>query len=100
MADMSTRRHYTRHERERLLALFDHTDSTALAFCREHQLCYQTFLRWRKLARDQVSEPAPEFIEIEVPSSAPRASAAPQVELTFPGGLTLRIFAPIATPQP
>ena len=97
MADMSTRRHYTRHERERLLALFDHTDSTALAFCREHQLCYQTFLRWRKLARDQVSEPAPDFIEFDVPASLSQPSVAPQAELTFPGGLTLRIFAPVAT---
>ena len=88
MAAMSTRRYYTRQERERLLAIFDHTDSTALAFCREQQLCYQTFLRWRRVARDHVGKPAPEFIEFEVPASAPQPSVAPQAELTFPGGLT------------
>ena len=97
MAGMSTRRHYTQQDRERWLTKFDQTDSTAVAFCREHQLCYQTFLKWRKAGRKPNTGAGANFIEIEVPASSPAPSTAQRVELSFPGGLTLRIHSPAPT---
>ena len=93
MPSMSTRRHYTQQERERWLTKFDQTGSTAVSFCREHQLCYQTFLRWRKAGRESNAVSA-DFIEIEVPAPSSAPLTVQQVELTFPGGLTLRIHSP------
>ena len=89
---MSSRR-TTRKQREHWLAQFDQSTLTAAAFCREHQLGYQSFLNWRRKA--QPDTPI-EFIEVEVPSpKAPSISQSSVVELTFPGGLLLRIH-----PQP
>jgi len=104
MPAMSKRRHYTQFEREHWLSQFDQHPSTATSFCREHGLCYQTFLRWRRQSRDSkpstTDAPAP-FIELELPvrpsSSTPPSSEV--VELTFSGCLTLRIQSQ-ATPQP
>jgi hypothetical protein len=99
MARMSTRRYYTQQDREHWLTKFDQADSTAVAFCREHQLCYQTFLKWRKAGRESNIVSGADFIEIEVPTPPPAPPTAPRVELSFPGGLTLRIFTPLS-PQP
>ena len=93
MVPMSNRRQYTQQEREHWLAQFDQTDSTAISFCREHQLCYQTFLRWRRAKRESNRAGNPDFVEIEVPGAPVAPPAAPRVELTFPGGLTLCIHS-------
>lgn len=101
MAVMSNRRHYTQSEREHWLAQFDQHHSTASSFCREHGLCYQTFLRWRRQTRQQKSStaaPAP-FIELELPARPANPPRSELIELTFPGGLTLRIQSH-ATTQP
>ncbi len=45
MGAMSNRRHFTQSEREYWLAQFEKHQSTATSFCRQHDLCYQTFLR-------------------------------------------------------
>ena len=92
---MSTRRHYTQQERASLLSQFDHRKTTAVAFCQKHDLCYQTFLRWRKNARDLTTQSETDFIEIDVPTFPPASPAVPQVELSFPGGLTLRIHSQV-----
>ena len=101
MAAMSKRRHYTQSEREHWLAQFEKYPSTAISFCREHGLCYQTFLRWRRNARKiKSSTAAPaSFIEVELPTRPSTPTCRELVELTFPGGLTLRI-QPQTTPQP
>jgi transposase-like protein len=88
LAAMSYRR-TTEDERKGWLTRFERSGSTAAAFCREHELNYQSLLRWRQMAIAE-SEGATEFIELEVPCSA-SASPAEAVELTFPSGLTLRI---------
>ncbi len=87
---MSYRR-YTQDEREQWLAKFEESSSSAAAFCREHGLSYASFLRWRRQAGAGV-EPPTEFIELEVgrPGSCPNPEA---VEVTFPSGIILRIFA-------
>jgi len=101
MPAMSNRRHYTQSEREHWLAQFDEHPSTATSFCREHGLCYQTFLRWRRQARKIKSSTAASapFIELELPVRPSTPPSSEVVELTFPGGLTLRIQSQ-ATPQP
>jgi len=87
---MSYRR-YTEEERREWLTRYEQCATSAAAFCREHELNYQSFLRWRQRATPG-SESSPEFLELEVPCpvSVPHAET---VELTFPGGLTLRINA-------
>jgi len=58
MIAMSNRRHDTQSEREHWLAHFEKQRSTATSFCRDHGLCYQTFLRWRQNARKTISSTA------------------------------------------
>lgn len=99
MPCMSNRRHYTQAEREHWLAQFDQHPSTAASFCREHSLCYQTFLRWRREARKNNTTDTVPFIELELPTPSVSPPRRDLVELTFPGGLTLRIQTP-ATSQP
>lgn len=101
MAAMSNRRHYTQSEREHWLAQFEEYPSTAISFCREHGLCYQTFLRWRRDARRNKSStdaPVP-FIELGLPVRPSTPPKGELVELTFSSGLTLRIQSH-STPQP
>lgn len=87
---MSYRR-YTEEERREWLTRYEQCATSAAAFCREHELNYQSFLRWRQRATPG-SESSTEFLELEVPCpvSVPHAET---VELTFPSGLTLRINA-------
>ncbi len=89
---MSYRR-YTEEERAAWLARFERFTGSAVSFCREQELNYQSFLRWRREAASEAPG-APEFIELALPSPA-SAPAGETVELIFPGGLTLRI-----NPQP
>jgi transposase-like protein len=89
-----SRRRFTEKQRQALVAKFEQSSTSAAAFCRKHQLTYQVFLRWRRAASGG-AEPAPEFLEIEVPSPAAGSGTAESVELTFPSGLVLRI-----QPQP
>lgn len=89
---MSYRR-YTEEERAAWLARFERFTGSAVSFCREQGLNYQSFLRWRREVTPETTG-APEFIELALPCPA-SAPAAETVELIFPGGLTLRI-----NPQP
>ncbi len=91
MLGMSSRR-FTKKEREHWLAQFDQSNLTAAAFCREHQLGYQGFLNWRRKARPAEVKTGTEFIEVEVPppTNTP-VNHGTVVELSFPGGLLLRI---------
>ena len=88
-----SRRRYTDKQRQAWVAKFDRSSSSAAAFCRRHRLNYRNFLRWRRVAGVE-TEPAPEFLEIEVPCPA-GSGAAEAVEVAFPSGLVLRIH-----PQP
>ena len=92
MPAMSNRRHYTQSERERWLARFTQHSSTASSFCREHSLCYQTFLRWRRQTGKNTATPAPvPFIELELPTRPANPARSELVELTFPSGLILHV---------
>lgn len=88
---MSSRR-TTPKQRAHWLAQFDQSNISAAAFCREHQLRYQSFLNWRRKAQSDEACPSPEFIKIDVPVAATTPiNRESIVELTFPGGLLLRI---------
>jgi len=89
MLRVMSRRRFTEKQRLALVDKFDRSGTSAAAFCRKHRLTYQSFLRWRREATQQ-AEPAPEFVEIEVPRPSP-GPRAETVELTFPSGLVLRI---------
>lgn len=91
---MSSRR-TTPKQRAHWLALFDQSNLNAAAFCREHQLSYQSFLNWRRKVQPDETNPSPEFIKVEVPiTAATPVSRESVVEVSFPGGLLLRISSP------
>lgn len=93
---MSSRR-FTKRQREHWLAQFEQSNLSAAAFCREHQLGYQGFLNWRRKARPTEAKNLTDFIEVEVP--APQTTLISHesvVELTFPGGLLLRIHPQVS----
>ena len=87
---MSHRR-YTEKERKAWLAKFDHSTTSAAAFCRKHRLSYQSFLCWRREEKRRCG-PVAEFVEVEVPRPATGRGATEAVELAFPGGLVLRVI--------
>jgi len=94
-----SRRRYTDEEKARLLAEFQACGSTAAAFCREHRLCYQTFLNWRRAAPgDEAFPERPEFIELDLGRPV-RAAPAVLIELELGDGIVLRIRRDPA-PQP
>ncbi len=94
-----TYRRYTEEERAAWLAKFERSTASAAAFCREHEISYGSFMRWRAQAESEPTVPEPaEFIELDVPRPAP-AQSGQSVELSFPCGLTLRIV-PTPPAQP
>jgi len=98
LADMSKRRTYTSEQREQWLAKFEQAGTSAVVFCREHQLDYSSFQRWRRTSQStEMTKPKVDFIEVELPSASPTSGPGMHVELTFPGGLTLHIHS---TPSP
>lgn len=108
MPRRSTR--YTVAERRDLVERQRQSGQTAAAFCREHDLVYQTFVAWRrrvdsgddrsgvatKTLPGTATASLPEFIELGVAQTgADTASAASTgdwlVELDLGDGLTLRM---------
>src|SRR5512144_308433 len=61
----------TSARRTQLLAKFDRSGLSAAAFARRHGLRYTTFCGWRQ--RQAKAEPAPGFVQVEVPSPVPPA---------------------------
>lgn len=92
------RRTFTSHRKARWVARFhDQTDSAA-AFCRRHGLPYASFLAW---VRDKGTspDPAPRFVEVELPASAEHGpTTVPLAELLLGGDVVLRIYPPSGAP--
>ena len=64
-----TRPHRSTEERDGYLARFEKSGVSAVAFCREHGLCKQTFYNWRQKARRKAGTttgPIPRFAEVSV----------------------------------
>jgi len=107
---------YTLAERHALVDQQRLSGLSAAAFCREHDLVYQTFVGWRRRRADdgadrgapavplphpaqRVHDTLPEFIELGVSESAdaqtPPGPVSPWlVELDLGGGMTLRVRQP------
>jgi transposase-like protein len=82
------RRLFEARERERLLAAFDESGLTQVAFARREGVNYYTFAGWlrqRRLSRESGMEgPERAFVEVGLP----RGGYA--MELVLPGGLVVR----------
>lgn len=96
-----SRKRYTDRDKKRILRQFDaHTGSIA-SFCRESGISAATLDRWRKQAgitfpTDGGGDPT-DFVEFEFGSlQRPHSTLSPLVELELHGGITLRIFSPLA----
>lgn len=83
---------YTDDDKKTWLELHADSEISAAAFCREHELPYQSFLQWKhQFSGDR---DLPKFIEIE--TSPPKSTSSREVivELTLAQNITLRIFQP------
>src|SRR5579862_3021383 len=79
--------------RDGYLALFEKSGLSAVAFCREHGLCKQTFYNWRQRVRREGAAPARRgrgFAQVAV-TDGPASSGALCVQL--PGGLSIDVAA-------
>jgi len=84
-------------ERQRLLALFEHSGQSQKRFCRENQLPLSTLTYWLRQARQRAPE-ALEGVLVEVPwsaasSSVTRAGEASRgaVDVRLPNRVELRV---------
>lgn len=60
------RRRTPLQQRAELLAAFEHSEQSAAAFARAHDLRYTTFCNWRRRAK---RDPSPGFVQIELPEA-------------------------------
>ncbi|HSG41242.1 MAG TPA: hypothetical protein VLE27_16500 [Thermoanaerobaculia bacterium] len=88
------RRTFTGSQQARWIARYESQDDSAAAFCRRHALPYTRFLAWLRDAGES-SDPAPRFVEVELPANADHGPAAvPLAELLLGGDVVLRIYPP------
>ena len=83
MGTQAVRPHRSAEERSDYLARFEKSGISAVAFCREHGLCKQTFYNWRQKARRMAGAPSrrvPAFAEVSV-SPVPEVAGAIFVHL-------------------
>jgi transposase-like protein len=82
-ADQRGRLRFTPDQRAILLAAYDTSGLSAMAFARGHGVCYQTLIAWQRKCREQPSIPAAHsgpafaptnFPKIDLPFSAGRAT--------------------------
>ncbi len=70
-----SRRRYTEDEKTGFLAEFERDGCNAAVFCRERELPYQSFLKWRRKLRAAVEPALPtqgaSFVEVELQPGGP-----------------------------
>jgi transposase-like protein len=97
-----SRKRYTDQEKTRIIREFEQHDGSAADFCRQHEVSYQTFMKWRRRATTSLpsmTEP-PAFLEFELGAAHKRrVFAGPLIELELGGGIILRIH-PARPEQP
>ncbi len=92
--------------RAHLLAKFDHSGLSAAVFARRHGVPYSTFCSWRQ--RQTKAEPAPGFVQVELPWSDPPAglvielgpSARMRVTDAHSIALAARLLQTLCAPTP
>ncbi len=98
---MSAKR-YTKEQKSSWLEEFNQRGGSAAAFCRDREIPYQSFTKWRRAAKgeaagdDTDSTEAKRFVEIDLSPAhgiglAPNTGSA-AVELSLGNGMILRIF--------
>ena len=76
-----------------LVEQYEERTQSAAAFCAERGISYAQLLYWRqKYHREAAAADDGSFVEI----GGPGGSEQPQVEVTYPGGMRVRFFAPVS----
>jgi hypothetical protein len=97
----TTQRIHRSHAQWReIFTQFEASRLSAAAFCKQQDMSYGTFMRWRQRmdspARDTAPVPGDDWLPIEVSADAPgdhRATNGWDIELALPGGIQLRMRA-------
>jgi transposase-like protein len=90
---------YTAGQRQELLEAFDRSGLSAMAFCRQHGVSYQTFIAWlRKRGQSGESLPpgVPAFAEVMLQEPPPAPSSA--LRIVLPCGTALEVASRAALP--
>lgn len=79
-------------QREALLDAFERSGLSAMAYCRQNGLIYQTFAAWVQKRRcSRIQEAAPAFAEVVVETRSPVTSPATALRVTLPSGAVLEL---------
>ncbi len=89
-------------KREKMFSLVDQWRKSGLtrkAFAQQHGIRGTSFDYWCKKQYNEVVKlgdrpPAPKFIELKGTVVAPDKNIRPQIELSLPGGLLIKIYWP------
>jgi transposase-like protein len=77
---------YSAEQRREMLSAFERSGQSAMAFCRQHGVAYQTFIAWLRKERVRNAPPAPDgsqaFAEVMLPQGSPSSPVAVRVVLT------------------
>lgn len=90
---------YTPEQRRGLLEAFGRSGLSAMAFSRQHGVCYQTFITWVRKRRERGADlpaDAPAFAELMLQQSSPSPAAALRVVL--PCGTVIEVASRAALP--
>lgn len=90
---------YTPAQRGELLEAFDRSGLSALAFSKQHGICYQTFIAWLRKRRqpgDVFPPGIPAFAEVMLPESTTTPCAA--LRIVLPCGTALEVSSRAALP--
>lgn len=90
---------YNREQRRDLLEAFDRGGLSAMAFSRQHGVCYQTFIAWLRKRRERGTPLQPDasaFAEVMLPQPAPTPAAALRVVL--PCGAVIEVSSRATLP--
>ena len=93
---------YSPDQKQSLLAAFDRSGISAMAFARQHGVQYQTFIVWLRKRREQGPAPAldssmPAFAEVLVNHAAHLASAG-SLRIVLPCGAAIEITSSASLP--
>lgn len=89
--DRLGRMRFTREQREALLDAYEASSLTGSQFAALHGVAYQTFATWSQKRRKQSSSQAFHLTLAEVEHSSDSVPEAPSIELSLPGGATMRL---------
>lgn len=87
LADGRVRR--TESEWRAIVARYERSGMSELAFCRKANLSRQVFRQWRRRPAER-SDASSDFVEWVVLEVVEDRSAGTEFELTLPGGIVLR----------